>query len=132
MATSVRPLHKRVGQQLRSLRGEHDLTQEMLAARLSVEWKPTSDSTVSNWESGTTPLPLTALEPIAKAFRMDVGHLGRRLGLCGMEPREVFIAEGQDILQAVADETPEVQAGILAMFRQAIEIARTAREARSN
>lgn len=47
-------------------------------------------------------------------------------------PRELFIAEGADVLAAIADEPPELQASILRAVRQAYEIAKTARTTQQN
>lgn len=128
-----RPLHERVGLNLRAIREQRGLTQEMLAARLTTSWKHTSDATVSAWENGRTPLPLVAIEPLAGALRMRTGELGRSLGLCGDPvPREIAIAEGADILEALADEPPEIATAVLTMFRQSLEIARASRLAQRN
>lgn len=108
------------------------MTQEMLAARLTVEGKAVSDSTVSNWEAGTTPLPLTAFEPLARALRFDVPSLSRRLGLCTDSPGQTRLAEGADILNQLADEPPEVADTILRWLRESMEIARMSRLARTN
>lgn len=124
-----------VGGQLKKLRDDHELTQKMLAARLQAAGmeRGSSEKTISAWEVGTTPLPLTALPVLAAAFRMEPDALARRLGLCG-DPgaREIVIADATDAVNQLADEPPEVADTILRWLRESIQIAHAARLARTN
>lgn len=119
---------ERVGRRLKALREEQGITQEMMAARLTAEWKEVSPKTLSAWETGRTPFPLLAFEPVASALRVEPSYLGVRLGLCGEpSPREIFLAEGADIMAELANEPPDLAASILRSMRTAMEIAKTAR-----
>jgi transcriptional regulator with XRE-family HTH domain len=128
-------LARSVGHKLRTLREQHDLVQTDLAARLQAAGmeRGASAKTVSAWERGETPLPLVALTPLAQAFRMERGALARRLGLCGeIDRREIVLAGGADALNQLAEEPPEVSDTILRWLRESVQIARTARLARTN
>lgn len=124
---------ERIGHQIKALRTDRSLTQEDLSARFGTLGHSVSSKTISSWETGRTPLPLTMLAPLAEALKMDAGHLGQRLGLCGApSPRDLHFAEGADILTELADEPPEVAETILRWLRDSVQIAKTARLARTN
>lgn len=128
-------LTRSVGDQLRRLREQTDLTQAMLAARLQAAGmdKGSSAKTVSAWERGETPLPLMAIWYLAEAFRMEPATLARRLGICGpTDLQTTYIAEGADILASLQDEPPDIVAMLVTSFRQSVDIARAARLARNN
>lgn len=124
-----------VGGRLKMLREKRDLTQVMLSARLQAAGmeRGSSAKTISSWERGETPLPLPALLPLAIALRMEPDSLGRQLGLCGdPEGREILVAEGADLLEALANEPPEISNTILRWLRESVEIARLGRLGRTN
>lgn len=124
-----------VGGRLKRLRDDYDLTQVQLAARiqsLGME-RGGSAKTISAWECGDTPLPLTALPVLASAFRMEPGVLARRLGICGEAGhRDLVIAEATETVNQLADEPPHVADTILRWLRESVEIARSARLGRQN
>lgn len=124
---------KQVGKRLKGERIARQLTQMALASRLTAVGLPTSDKTVSAWETGRTALTIPDLWPLAAALNMDPGQLGRKLGLCG-EPsqREIAIAEGADLLHELAEEPPEMAATIVGWWRQSFEIVRLNRLGRTN
>ena len=135
--TASRPfvdIAKSVGVELKRLREARNITQVVLAARLQSAGMETGSSskTVSAWERGETPLPLTALPPLAAAFRMEPGALVRHLGLCDDTTREIKVAEGADALAQLTADAPDLAESIFGMLRKAREIARSNRLERTN
>lgn len=84
---------------------------------------------ISRLERGLIPNPtITDLAQVAEAARVPIS----RLMLRRPEPRELFIPLDADVAEALANESPEVQASIAQTVETALEIARAARLARSN
>lgn len=123
------------GAALRRLRKTEGLTQAALAARLQSRGLRggSSSKTVSAWENGDTPIPLTAFPILADCFQLDTAALVRRLGLCGdVTSRDILLAEGVDLLRQLSDEPPEIAGTILTWIRQSVEMARLTRLGRTD
>lgn len=126
---------RRVGIALRHLRQQRNLTQIDLSARLQAAGMTdgASSKTVSAWERGETPVPLTAFPSIAEAFRMEVPALSHSLGLCGdPSSRDVRREEVVELLGEVDRLPAEVVDDLMAMWRTSIAIARGRRGSREN
>lgn len=112
-----------IARRLTERRAELRLEQTEVAERAGL-----SRAYVSRLESGIVPNPkLFDLQRVADVLDIPLSAL---LAPELSAPRELFIAEGADVLEAIAGEPPELQASILRAVRQAVEIARTARETR--
>lgn len=128
MTSKADPISQLYGARLRSVREERNLRQADVARRLDM-----SAGGYSSVERGMARMFVSDLSRYADALGVDAGYLGRRLGLCGdMIPHQIYIGEGADLLQALADEPAEIQPLIIQGIRQVMEIARSARLARSN
>lgn len=95
---------KTVGMALRDLREGQRLTQAELSARLQTHGLTSGSSakTVSAWERGETPLPLTVLPILADALHMDFVTLTRSLGLCGdPSSRAIRHAEAAELAEQI-------------------------------
>lgn len=114
-------LKDRVREQRERLR----LDQDAVATRAGL-----SPAYISRLERGAVPNPkVFDLEKVASALGTTVGAL---LSSPDTAPREIRISECADILGQLDSEPPEVTETILRWLRESIEIARTARLARTN
>lgn len=77
-ARPIDPEAKRVGDVLRAVRTEKDLTQEEVAKKL-----PIGEGAYGAYEAGRSRFTLPELPAVARALGVDVAYLSRRLGLCG-------------------------------------------------
>lgn len=112
-----------IARRLTDRRAELRLEQTEVAERAGL-----SRAYVSRLEAGIVPNPkLFDLQRVADVLDIPLSAL---VAPDRSERREVFIAEGADVLAAIADEPPELQASILRAVRQAYDIVKTARETR--
>lgn len=74
----IDPEARRVGNVLRAVRNEQDLTQEYVASKL-----PIGEGAYAAYEAGRSRFTLPELPSVARALGVDVAYLSRRLGLCG-------------------------------------------------
>lgn len=66
---------KRGGEYFRILREDNDLSQADVARRLGYSYY----NTISQWERGTTPIPLEMYEPICVVFHVNLGEFTRTI-----------------------------------------------------
>jgi transcriptional regulator with XRE-family HTH domain len=113
-----------IGRRLAARREQLGLDQEEVAGRAGV-----SRPYISRLERGIVPNPkLLDLEQVASSLDLPLTALVRPES----SPRELFVAEGVDILEAAANEPPELQASIINTIKSLMDIAQAARLARSN
>lgn len=111
-------IDERVGRHLKALRLEHGLEQRDVAARLEVLGHSKSATTISNWERGKTSVNLHDLEALAQVYRVTLGTLSSRLGLCG-DGSEASgrTLELQDLLNQAGNLPPDRVSTLLGFVR---------------
>lgn len=114
MTTSVLPDPVEIGRRLLSRRRELHLDQGDVAERAGV-----SRPYLSRLERGAVPNPkLYELAQVAAALNIPVTAL-----VSSPDARTLHIAEGEDVMAALADLPDETASSVLSAMRQILEIA---------
>ena len=83
-------IYEYIGQQLRGLREEYRLSQEVLASEIGV-----STNTISRWETATYKMSLQDLQKIANFFKVKLSAL--------LPPEEIDKPSQKTLLSATGD-----------------------------